>query len=124
MSSAILLAASGHNTELSIKALFTVLAFSCVVGNHNNVAAGVSGATLQMVGLSVHLPQQILNTPTRSGPSICFAHVGFLCLKTTVLRDRINGTVTFVRTKILPTIASKYDCDIYLYLTDISSFVV
>jgi len=110
--SATLLAASEHNTELSIRALFTVLAFSYVVGNQNYAAAGVSGATLQTTGFSVHLPQQIQKVPSSSGPSICFAHAGFLCLKTTVLSDRTNGAVTFARTKILPTIASKYDCDI------------
>jgi hypothetical protein len=87
-----------------------VLKFSYVVGNQNNEAAGVSA------GLRVHLPQQTLKLSTRSGPSSCFAHVDFLYLKTTMLRDRINGTVTFVRTKILPTITSKYDCDIHLYL--------
>jgi hypothetical protein len=37
-----------------------------------------------------------------------------------VFRDRINGAVTFARTKILPTIVSKYDCDIYLYWTDVA----
>jgi len=35
MYSTTLLAASEHNTELSIKALFTMLAFSYVVGNQN-----------------------------------------------------------------------------------------
>lgn len=69
----------------------------------------------------MHLPQQIRKVPSRSGPSSCFAHTGFLCLPTTVLRDRINGVVTFARTKILPTIASKHDCDIKLYWTDIAA---
>ena len=68
----------------------------------------------------MHLPQQIQKVPSRSGPSSCFARASFLCLKTNVLRDRINGAVTFARTKILPTIASKYDCDFYLYGTDIA----
>jgi hypothetical protein len=58
--------------------------------------------------------------PSRYGPSSCFAHADFLCLKTNLLRDRISGAVTFARTKILPTIASKYDCDIYLHWTDIA----
>lgn len=68
----------------------------------------------------MHLPQQIQKVSSRSGPSSCFAHAGFLCLKTTVLKDGINGAVTFARTKILPTIASKYDCDIYFYWTDVT----
>ena len=97
-----------------------MLAFSYAVGNQNCAAAGVSGATLQTTGLIVHVPQQIQKVPSLSGPSSCFAHEGFLCLKTTVLRDRINGAVTFARTKILPTIASKFDCDICLYWTDIA----
>lgn len=93
MYSATVMAASEHNTELSIKALFTVLAFSYVVGTQNYTAAGVSGATLQTIGFSVHIPQQIQKVPPRSGPSTCFAQVGFLCLKTTELTDRVNGAV-------------------------------
>jgi hypothetical protein len=39
--SATLLATSEHNTELSIKALFTVLAFSYVAGKQNCADVGV-----------------------------------------------------------------------------------
>jgi len=37
-----------------------------------------------------------------------------------VIRDGINGAVTYARTKILSTIASKYDCDIYFYWNDVT----